>query len=149
MIPPGEMESDRSSMSDVIVNSPFKPRSNSLPRNNRSITNQFKRASHIIRLTNRFKFEAQNDQNPPTDRALKEGNRRFTLEMTEVVDMDLKDEIHLQKVDNVNNDEELDKGYQEMMSSIESEAIRLREVNIMNALDELRSEELLHIVLEC
>ena len=126
-----------------------KPRSNSLPRNNRSITNQFKRASHIIRLTNRFKFEAQNDQNPPTDRALNEGNRRFTLEMTEVVDMDLKDEIHLQKVDNVNNDEELDKGYQEMMSSIESEAIRLREVNIMNALDELRSEELLHIVLEC
>ena len=126
-----------------------KPRSNSLPRNNRSITNQFKRASHIIRLTNRFKFEAQNDQNPTTNRALDEGNRRITLEMTEVVDMDLKDEIHLQKVDNVNNDEELDKGYQEMMSSIESEAIRLREVNIMNALDELRSEELLHIVLEC
>ena len=124
-----------------------KPRSNSLPRNNRSVTNQFKRASHIIRLTNRFKFEAQNDRNPTTNRALNEGNRRITLEMTEVVDMDLKDEIHLQKVQNANNDEELDKGNQNMMSAIESESIRLREVNIMHALDELRSEELLHIVL--
>ena len=126
-----------------------KPRSNSLPRHNRSITNQFKRASHIIRLTNRFKFEAQNDKNPTTNTAPNEGNRRFTLEMTEVVDMDLKNEIHLHKVENVNNDKELDEAYQNMISAIESEAIRLRELNIMHALDELRSEEQLPIVLQC
>ena len=69
--------------------------------------------------------------------------------MTEVVDMDLKNEIHLHKVENVNNDKELDEAYQNMISAIESEAIRLRELNIMHALDELRSEEQLPIVLQC
>ena len=77
------------------------------------------------------------------------GESLFTLEMTEVVNVNLKDEICIdeESVNGKSHDASDQKIYI-VDYLIESEAKKLREANILCALDELRLEEKLPIILQ-
>ena len=119
-------------------------RSNSVPHDERSINKKFQSSSHIIRLTNSFKIEAENTNNSKTENGeVNERGKLFTLEMTEVVNVNLQNELDITK----DGEDETHFSY-DIDSLIASEAKKLREVNIVSALDEIRSEEQISIILQ-
>ena len=141
---PMNEESKFSKFSDDTPNIERKVRSNSVPHDGRHISNTFQSSSHIIRLTNSFKIEAENTNNSKDETGESNGRgQRFTLEMTEVVDVNLSDEIELTK-----EGEEDAQFSCDIDSLIDSEAKKLMKLNINNALDEIQTEDRLSIVLQ-
>lgn len=135
---------EESKFSDDTPNIERKVRSNSVPHDGRHISNTFQSSSHIIRLTNSFKIEAENTNNSKDETGESNGRgQRFTLEMTEVVDVNLSDEIELTK-----EGEEDAQFSCDIDSLIDSEAKKLMKLNINNALDEIQTEDRLSIVLQ-
>ena len=135
---------EESKFSDDTPNIERKVRSNSVPHDGRHISNTFQSSSHIIRLTNSFKIEAENTNNSKDETGESNGRgQRFTLEMTEVVDVNLSDEIELTK-----EGEEDAQFSCDIDSLIDSEAKKLTKLNINNALDEIQTEDRLSIVLQ-
>ena len=119
-------------------------RSNSVPHDGRSIQKKFQSSSHIIRLTNSFKIEAENTNNSKIGNGeVNERGKLFTLEMTEVVNVNLQNEQDIIK----DGEDETHFSY-DIDSLIASEAKKLREMNIVSALDEIRSEEQISIILQ-
>ena len=120
-------------------------RSNSLPHDAQCSINQFHTSSHIIRLTNSFKIQTENKQNGISGGELNKGEQLFTLEMTEVVNVNLSDGI---SIDEKSNTRDRSDPTVYVDSLIESEAKKLREANILCALDEIRLEERLAIIVQ-
>ena len=123
-------------------------RSNSLSNDAQCSTNQFHTSSHIIRLTNSFKIQTENKQNGIPTGELNKGERLFTLEMTEVVNVNLSDGIRIDESVNGKSQDSPNQTIYNVDSLIESEAKKLIEANILCALDEIRLEEKLPIILQ-
>ena len=125
-----------------------KVRSSSLPRSSLCSTSQFQRSSHIIRLTNSFKFETNNQQKTSPAGKSNEGEHSFTLEMTEVLDVNVTDEIGIPENENNVSEATGHVTTRDINLQIESEAKKLREKNILCALEEIRIEDKISIILQ-
>ena len=142
---PSSDESKSTNYSSEDSNKDCKFRSNSVPHVGSKKNNRFQSSSHIIRLTNKFQIEADNTNNGNKQSSgFNERGKLFTLEMTEVVNLNLGNGIAVTQ----DNHEEEATSFDHVESLILSEAKKLREINIMSALDELRSEETLPIILQ-
>ena len=144
---PSSDDSKSTNYSSEDSNKDRRFRSNSVPHDVLQNNKRFQSSSHIIRLTNSFKIEAENRNNGSKQSSeCNDGGQHFTLEMAEVVNVNLGNGIEVTQ-DNHDEEEEA-KTFHDIDSWIVSEAKKLSEINIRSALDELRSEETLPIILQ-